>query len=74
MSRNHRNRSWRSHWSIDESGRSATHKSGLVARAVISEKNHSGFDVVLENTEDLDLAIWKIGKLAEQAIRLRLTP
>lgn len=70
MGKNHRNRSWRGHWSLDPDSREATHKSGIKATVVASADNPDNDRITLVNTDVADTARWNIGKVTEQAIKL----
>lgn len=67
MSKNHRNRSWRSQWTINKESNFAEHKSGVVARVCESPTE---LTVRLENTGSLDPLRWDISKISEQATKL----
>lgn len=70
MSKNHRSRNWRSAWILEKVSRTAVHKSGVTARVGISPNNPANDIVTLENTADVDLTRWDLGKITEQAIKL----
>lgn len=70
MAKNHRNRNWRRAWTPERVSRTALHKSGVTARAVVSPTNLANDIVTLENTADIDLSRWDLGKITEQAIKL----
>ncbi len=70
MSKNHRNRSWRSAWIPERVSRTAVHKSGVTARVSPSPTDSTKDRITLENTATLDLMRWDLGKLTEQAIKL----
>jgi hypothetical protein len=70
MSRNHRNRSWRSQWVPEPVSRTAVHKSGVVARVEPSPTDPRKDRITLDNTATLDLSRWDLGKLTEQALML----
>lgn len=70
MTKNHRNRSWRAHWTPEPVSRTAVHKSGVVARVSPSPNNPANDLITLENTDIIDLARWDLATLTEQAIRL----
>lgn len=70
MSKNHRNRNWRNAWTPERVSRTAVHKSGVTARVGVSPTNPANDIVTLENTADIDLTKWDLGKITEQAIQL----
>lgn len=70
MAKNHRNRNWRSAWTPERVSRTALHKSGVTARVGVSPNNPANDIVILENTADIDLTRWDLGKITEQAIKL----
>lgn len=70
MTKNHRNRSWRSAWTPERVSRTAVHKSGVTARVSPSPTDPAKDRITLENTATLDLTRWDWGKLTEQAIKL----
>jgi len=70
MSKNHRNRNWRSAWTPESVSRTAVHKSGITARVGVSPTNPANDIVTLENTTNIDLKRWDLGKITEQAIKL----
>lgn len=70
MTKNHRNRSWRSHWTCEPTSRTAVHKSGVTARVMPSPTDPTKDRITLENTQGLDLARWDLGALTEQAAKL----
>jgi|GEM_PF-1525504 len=70
MAKNHRNRNWRSAWMPERVSRTAVHKSGVTARVCVSPTNPANDIVTLENTANIDLTRWDLGKITEQAIRL----
>lgn len=70
MTKNHRNRSWRSSWTLEPVSRTAVHKSGITARVQPSPTNAEKDCIVLENTASLDAARWDLGSLTKQAIKL----
>lgn len=70
MSKNHRNRSWRSAWKTEIVSRTAVHKSGITARVGVSPTNPNNDVVTLEKTNNIDLKRWDLGKITEQAIKL----
>ena len=71
MSKNHRNRSWRSQWAPEPVSRTAVHKSGVMARVQLSSTDDPDKDrITLDNTATLDLARWNLGQLTEQAVKL----
>lgn len=70
MSKNHRNRSWRAQWVPEPISRTALHQSGVTARVSPSPTDSSKDRITLENTTQLDLARWDLGKLTEQAVKL----
>lgn len=70
MTKNHRNRSWRSHWTCESLSRTAVHKSGITARVEPSPTDPAKDRITLENIDKLDLARWDLGRLTEQAVKL----
>lgn len=70
MSKKHRNRSWRAHWTTEKVSRTAVHKSGVTARVTPSPTDPSKDRIILDNTETADRSRWDFGKLTEQAIKL----
>ena len=70
MPKNHRNRSWRNAWAPERVSRTAIHKSGVTARVSTSPTNPDNDIVTLENTANIDLTRWDLGKITEQAIKL----
>jgi hypothetical protein len=70
MSKNHRNRSWRSQWTPEPVSRTAVHKSGVMARVQPSTIDPTKDRITLDNTATLDLARWNLGQLTEQAVKL----
>jgi hypothetical protein len=72
MAKNHRNRSWRAQWNVEKVSRTALHKSGVVARVSPSPTDSTKDRISLENTINIDLARWDLGKLTEQAMQLWL--
>ena len=72
MTKNHRNRSWRSQWTPEPISRTAVHKSGVVARVQPSPTDPTKDRITLENTATLDVTRWDLGKLTEQAATLWL--
>ena len=70
MSNNHRNRSWRSQWTVEKVSRTAVHKSGVTARISVSPTDLGKDRITLENTDKIEDARWDIGLLTEQAIKL----
>lgn len=70
MGKNHRNRSWRSQWTLEKVSRTAVHKSGVMARVSVSPTDPSKDRITLENTDTLNLGRWNLAQLTEQAIKL----
>jgi hypothetical protein len=70
MPKNHRNRSWRSHWTCERSARVAVHKSGVRARVAPSQTNPANDTINLEGIDALDTTRWEPGLLLEQALKL----
>ncbi|MEI6600274.1 MAG: hypothetical protein WCN21_07355 [Comamonadaceae bacterium] len=70
MSKNHRNRSWRSQWVPEPISRTAVHQSGVTARVSPSATDPTKDRITMDNTAQLDLDRWDLGKLTEQAIKL----
>jgi hypothetical protein len=70
MSKNRRNRSWRSLWTLESVSRTAVHKSGVTARVQRSGTDTGKDRITLENTATLDLTRWDLGELTEQAVKL----
>ena len=60
--KNHRNRNWRSAWTPESVSRTAVHKSGITARVGVSPTNPANDIVTLENTTNIDLKRWDLGK------------
>lgn len=50
--------------------RTAVHKSGVTARVGVALANLNNDIVMLENTAEIDLIKWDLGKITEQAIKL----
>ena len=61
---------WRSHWTSERVSRTAVHQSGVTARVAASPNDPSKDHISLENTADVDLFLWDLGELMEQAIIL----
>ena len=72
MTKNHRNRSWRSNWTPEPVSRIAVHKSGVTARVSPSPTDPSKDRITLDGTDKIDLVRWDIGTLTEQAMKLWL--
>jgi hypothetical protein len=70
ISGNHRNRSWRADWTLEPLSRVAVHKSGVTARVQPSPTDPRKDRITLENTSTLDLELWDLGELTEQAVKL----
>jgi hypothetical protein len=70
MSRNHRNRSWRSQWAPGPVSHTAVHKSGVTARVQPSPIDPTKDRITIDNTSTLDLERWDLVKLTEQAVKL----
>lgn len=70
VSKSHRNRSWRSQWTPEPISHTAVHRSGVTARVCPSPTDSTKDRITLENTTQLDLARWDLGKLKEQAVKL----
>jgi hypothetical protein len=70
MSKNHHNRSWRSQWTLEKVSRTAVHKSGITARVSPSQTDPTKDRITLENTDNLVMSRWDLGKLTEQARKL----
>lgn len=70
MTKNHRNRSWRSSWTPEPLSRTAVHKSGATARVQPSSTDPGKDRITLEGLDKIDLARWDLGKLTEQAVTL----
>ncbi len=70
MTKNHRNRSWRSQWTVEPISRTAVHKSGVTARVQPSATDPSKDRITLEGTDTIDTERWDLGRLTEQAIKL----
>lgn len=70
MGANHRNRSWRAQWTLDQESRTAVHKSGVVARVSVSPNDPRNDRITLEHTDRINHARWDLGRLAEQAVKL----
>jgi hypothetical protein len=61
---------WRSHWTLERVSRTAVHQSGLTARVAASPNDSSKDHISFENTAAVDLFLWDLGELTEQAIAL----
>jgi hypothetical protein len=70
MSRNHRNRSWRSMWTLEPISRRAVHKSGVIALWQRSPNDPAEVILTLDDTARIDLARWDLEQLTEQAAKL----
>ncbi|CAB4139716.1 hypothetical protein UFOVP352_48 [uncultured Caudovirales phage] len=68
MSKNHRNRSWRSAWVVDNQTNTATHKSGVVAVLNGWQGDKPVFE--LKNTDQLDELRWDIEDIKFRAKKL----
>ena len=70
MSRNHRNRSWRTKWTLEPANRTAVHKSGVIARIQLDQAEPSKEQIIMENTDNIDVDRWDLKQLTEQSIKL----
>lgn len=70
MTKNHRNRSWRSAWTPEPVSHTVVHKSGVTARVQPSPSDPTKDQITLDGIGSLDTTRWNVGKLIEQAVTL----
>lgn len=69
MTRNHRNRSWRSQWRMTVSGKMAVHKSGTIAQ-LLHDGCDSHAELNVDGVSPEQRARWDMATLQRQAEKL----